>query len=94
MKGESDNEELHDAGKILSECLLSQYQFCVGGTLAGAAYGVKFPTGRIGRYGPFILGGVAGTLADIVYAYNVACVKEVEAERQAQQSKREGKLRQ
>jgi len=34
--------------------LLSQYQFCVGGTLAGAAYGVTFPTGRIGRYGPYL----------------------------------------
>jgi hypothetical protein len=61
--------------------LLSQYQFCVGGIVSGAAYGIKFPTGRFGRYTPFLVGGIAGTMADLIYGYNVACIKEVEAER-------------
>jgi hypothetical protein len=53
----------------------------VGGIVSGVAYGIKFPTGRFGRYTPFLVGGIAGTMADLIYGYNVACIKEVEAER-------------
>jgi len=73
----------------LLRSLLSQYRFCVGGVGVGAAYGMKYPTGRFGRYVPFVIGGVAGTIADVAYGYTVACVKEVEAHR----AQREEKLR-
>jgi hypothetical protein len=62
--------------------LLSQYQFCVGGTISGAVYGIKFPAGRFGRYTPFLVGGIAGSVADLMYGYNVACIREVAAERE------------
>jgi hypothetical protein len=62
--------------------LLSQYQFCVGGTISGVLYGMKFPTGRFGRYTPFLVGGIAGSLADLMYGYNVACIREVAAEQE------------
>ena len=44
---------------------------------------------NLGRYVPFVIGGVAGTIADVAYGYTVACVKEVEAHR----AQREEKLR-
>jgi len=54
--------------------LLSQYRFCTAGVGLGAAYGIRSKTGIM----PMVAGGVAGTLADLVYGYTVACVDEVE----------------
>ena len=54
--------------------LLSQYQFCVGGVGLGAAYAIKKSKGPM----PMMMAGVAGTFADLVYGYVVACSKQVE----------------
>jgi hypothetical protein len=70
------------SGMFRAFSLLSQYQFCAGGTISGVLYGMKFPTGRLGRYTPFLVGGIAGSLADLMYGYNVACIREVAAERE------------
>ena len=53
--------------------LLSQYSFCAGGVLGGAAYGMKMKKGML----PMVAAGVAGSVADLVYGYVSACEKEV-----------------
>jgi len=53
----------------------------------GVAYGMKFPSGRYGRYLPLLAGGAAGTLADVIYAYNVSCLNEAREYDQARHQK-------
>jgi len=53
--------------------LLSQYRFCAGGVLGGAAYGIKAKKGVV----PMVIAGVAGTVSDLVYGYVKACKGEV-----------------
>jgi hypothetical protein len=72
--------------------VLSQYRFCVAGVGLGVAYGLKFPTGKLGRYLPLFGGGASGSLSDVVYAYNVACVQEAQAYEQARKQKAIGML--
>mmetsp|Transcript_15063 Transcript_15063/g.22560 ORF Transcript_15063/g.22560 Transcript_15063/m.22560 type:complete len:92 (-) Transcript_15063:456-731(-) len=59
--------------EALSNCLLSQYRFCAGGVLGGAAYGIKAKKGVV----PMVIAGVAGTVSDLVYGYVKACKGEV-----------------
>ena len=54
--------------------LLSQYRFCAGGVLGGAAYGIKAKKGVV----PMVIAGVAGTFSDLVYGYMEACKDEVD----------------
>jgi hypothetical protein len=54
--------------------LLSQYRFCTGGVLGGAAYGIKAKKGVV----PMVIAGVAGTFSDLVYGYMEACKDEVD----------------
>jgi hypothetical protein len=54
--------------------LLSQYQFCVAGVGLGTAYAVK-RKGTQGMLG-FVAGGALGSIGDLIYGYNVACVAE------------------
>lgn len=58
--------------------VLSQYRFCVAGVGLGAAYGIKFPHGKYGKFSPFLVGGITGTMADMLYAYNVTCIEELQ----------------
>ena len=53
---------------------MSQYRFCAGGVGLGAAYGIKYSKGVV----PMALSGIAGTAADMIYGYMVACSKERE----------------
>jgi len=55
--------------------LLSQYTFCLGGVLGGAAYGIKAKKGLV----PMVVAGVAGTMSDLVYGYMEACKDEVDS---------------
>jgi len=52
---------------------LSQYKFFVGGVGAGAMAGIQLKKG----VGPMIVGGVAGSTADLMYGYIVACKDKV-----------------
>lgn len=65
---------IHPHIHFLFSCsLLSQYSFCAGGVLGGAAYGIKMKKGLL----PMVAAGVAGSLSDLVYGYVSACEKEV-----------------
>ena len=55
--------------------LLSQYKFCVAGVGLGAAYGIRMKKGPA----PMIVAGLAGSFADIIYGYTIACQDEVQA---------------
>lgn len=68
----ASGEEGSSPSEALSNCLLSQYAFCAGGVLGGAAYGIKAKKGLL----PMVAAGVAGSVADLVYGYVVACEKE------------------
>lgn len=54
--------------------LLSQYRFCAVGVGLGAAHGIKYGKGVV----PMVMAGVAGSFADLVYGYTVACSKEAQ----------------
>ena len=54
--------------------LLSQYRFCTGGVGLGVAYGIRYKKGAL----PMVAGGVAGTVADLIYGYTVACKQQAE----------------
>ena len=56
--------------------LLSQFPFFLGGASLGTAYAVRSKTKN---YMPLLVGGMAGTVADLVYGYTVKCINEVEA---------------
>ena len=52
--------------------LFSQYRFCLAAALMGGAFGLKYKKGAM----PLFVAGAAGTAADFVYGYSVACAKE------------------
>mmetsp|Transcript_14945 Transcript_14945/g.21137 ORF Transcript_14945/g.21137 Transcript_14945/m.21137 type:complete len:94 (+) Transcript_14945:291-572(+) len=60
--------------EALTECLLKQFYFCGGGVGLGAAYGIKRRAGAM----PMVIGGLAGTAADFIYGYTVACKDEAQ----------------
>mmetsp|Transcript_33985 Transcript_33985/g.38676 ORF Transcript_33985/g.38676 Transcript_33985/m.38676 type:complete len:91 (-) Transcript_33985:1024-1296(-) len=63
----SSSEE--DESNALANCLLSQFWFFGGGVGLGLAGSLKLKKGPA----PMIIGGVAGSLADLIYGYTVAC---------------------
>jgi len=79
MSSSSNNKETSQPdmtpAEALSNCLLSQYTFCLGGVLGGAAYGIKAKKGLV----PMVVAGVAGTMSDLVYGYMEACKDEVDS---------------
>lgn len=65
--------EDYERKEALTKCLLSQYRYCAGGVVAGAAYTVvKRSTVKPGPW-PMLAGGFVGTLGDFVYGYFVEC---------------------
>mmetsp|Transcript_2871 Transcript_2871/g.8399 ORF Transcript_2871/g.8399 Transcript_2871/m.8399 type:complete len:95 (-) Transcript_2871:898-1182(-) len=64
-----------DPSEALSQCLLSQYKYCVGGLAAGVAYSVPSKRGIV----PVMAAGVAGSLADVMWGLMVECQSEVSA---------------
>jgi hypothetical protein len=69
---------------IVSECthtctpfsLFSQYPFFLGGIGVGTLHTLSSKTKS---FMPVLVGGMAGTVADLVYGYTVVCVTQVEA---------------
>jgi len=59
--------------------LLDQFPFFLGGAGLGTAYALKTKSGNIM---PLLIGGMAGSVADLVYGYTVKCVNQVEATKQ------------
>lgn len=57
----------------LAKCLLSQYRFCAGGVVAGAAHTVLRRASKPVGPWPMLAGGFAGTLTDFAYGYFVEC---------------------
>ena len=55
--------------------IFAQYQFCTVGVALGGAYAIRMKKGPA----PMIVAGVGGTMADLFYAYAVACKAEVRA---------------
>mmetsp|Transcript_22964 Transcript_22964/g.32074 ORF Transcript_22964/g.32074 Transcript_22964/m.32074 type:complete len:92 (-) Transcript_22964:69-344(-) len=60
--------------EALTECLLKQFYFCGGGVGLGAAYGIRKRVGAM----PMVVGGLAGTAADFIYGYTVACKEQAQ----------------
>mmetsp|Transcript_28645 Transcript_28645/g.41813 ORF Transcript_28645/g.41813 Transcript_28645/m.41813 type:complete len:114 (-) Transcript_28645:603-944(-) len=73
----SDGNATMSPSEALTECLLSQYQFCAGGVGLGAAYGIKYAKGPI----PMVIGGITGTVGDLIYGSMVACATQVDTYR-------------
>eukprot|EP00547_Thalassionema_nitzschioides_P006442 CAMPEP_0194203140 /NCGR_PEP_ID=MMETSP0156-20130528/3002_1 /TAXON_ID=33649 /ORGANISM="Thalassionema nitzschioides, Strain L26-B" /LENGTH=72 /DNA_ID=CAMNT_0038928831 /DNA_START=69 /DNA_END=287 /DNA_ORIENTATION=+ len=67
------NETPKDDEESLADCLLSQYKFFVGGIGVGAMSGIHLKKG----IAPMIVGGVAGSMTDLMYGYMVACKEKV-----------------
>jgi hypothetical protein len=58
------------------DSLLSQFPFFLGGAALGTAHAVRSKTKN---YVPLFVGGMVGSVADLVYGYTVKCVTQVEA---------------
>ena len=53
-----------DLRNELSFCLTSHWQYCMAGTLAGIPLGLMMKGSTFAKSIPFIVGGLAGTVAD------------------------------
>jgi hypothetical protein len=58
----------NDLGIMVSNCMLQQYWFTVGGTLLGMAVGSTMK-----KYTPLIIGIGLGQTADLIYGRYFAC---------------------
>mmetsp|Transcript_7054 Transcript_7054/g.10120 ORF Transcript_7054/g.10120 Transcript_7054/m.10120 type:complete len:87 (-) Transcript_7054:235-495(-) len=75
MSDKEDKDKPTTPSENLANCILSQYQFCAAGVGLGAAYGM----GQKRGIAPMIVSGVAGSIADLIYGYTIACQNEVRA---------------
>jgi hypothetical protein len=65
--------------KALADCLLGQFSFFLGGAGLGTAFALNKKSGNIM---PLLVGGMAGSVVDLVYGYTIKCVQQVEATKQ------------
>ena len=72
MKKDDTAKDL-SAEQVLSQCLLTQYNFCCAGLGFGVAYAVKYKRGFV----PLLVGGVVGCVTDLLYGWNIGCASEV-----------------
>lgn len=65
---------------LFTTSLLDQFPFFVGGAGLGTAYALY---GKRGNIMPLLVGGMVGSVADLVYGYTVKCVTQVNATKQS-----------
>jgi len=71
-----------DPSEALTQCLLSQYKFFAAGVGLGGLYAVRSKKGL-----PVMAAaGVAGSVADMIYGYTVACKEEADRYKRASSS--------
>lgn len=68
-----DEIDKMSSSESLSQCLLSQYTFCVAGIGLGVARALKYKKGMM----PMVIGGVLGSLSDLTYGLSIGCIAQV-----------------
>lgn len=72
--GSRGGDDTGSPSEALTECLLSQYKFFAAGVGLGGFYAIRKSKG----IPVMVAAGVAGSVADMIYGYTVACKEESE----------------